>query len=59
MNVRNFKHILGSSPRGIPRHFREERESEERFHLLPIVEIEPFPEREMEWDYNGATLCPM
>ena len=38
----------GSRPRGIPRRIRDQKESEERFHLLPIVAIEPFPEWEME-----------
>ena len=44
-----------SRPRGIPRHIRDQKESEEKFYLLPIVAIEPFPEGEMEWDNDGAS----
>ena len=51
--------LLGSRPRGIPRHIQDQKESEARFHLLPIVAIERFPEGEMEWDNDGATPSPL
>ena len=38
----------GSSHRGVPQHVRDQRESEEKFKLLPIVAVEPSQERDME-----------
>ena len=54
-----FEPPLGSRPPGIPRHIRDQEESKVRFHLLPIVAIEPYPEGEMEWDNDGATPSPL